>query len=175
MTNDCVFSWFRLTVYCFFPDVVDSHFPEQVDTFLESLTPFLKRLSFSWSCWQLWKTLRWFAKRLEAQSLQRVFSNIPPAKLRINLQILFILAILFILPHLFLHTSLFMDGIRSLHTDAVDSWFAAVGKNPLIRFFHLWYRWLEFVVERLLRGFCVSLWRRSKFITYTRNDYCQCN
>ena len=40
--------------------------------------------------------------------------------------------------------------------------------NPLIRFFHLWYRWLEFVVERLLRGFCISLWRRSKFINLSR-------
>ena len=35
-----------LTVF-FFPDVVDSCFPEQVDTLLESLTPLLKRLIFA--------------------------------------------------------------------------------------------------------------------------------
>ena len=119
MTKKDVFSWFWLTVYCFFPDVVDSRFPELVDNLLETLTPLLKRLSFSWNCWQLWKTLRWFAKRLEAQSLQRVPSSIPPAKLWINLQILFILAIYFILPHLFLFTSLFVSSIWSLHADAV--------------------------------------------------------
>ena len=30
--------------FCFFPDVVDSRFTEQVDTLLDSLTPLLKRL-----------------------------------------------------------------------------------------------------------------------------------
>ena len=31
-----------LTVYCLFPNVVDSRFSEQVDTLLESLIPLLK-------------------------------------------------------------------------------------------------------------------------------------
>ena len=113
-----VFSWFWLTVFYSFPDVVNSRFSEQVGTFLKSLTPFLKRLSFSWKCWQPWKTLRWFAKRLEAQSLQRVSSDIPPAKLWINLQTLLILAINFVFPHLFLFTGLFMGIFRNLISNA---------------------------------------------------------
>ena len=40
-----VFSWFWLTVFYFFPDVVDSSFSEYVDNLLKSLTPLLKRLS----------------------------------------------------------------------------------------------------------------------------------
>ena len=40
----------NVTMRCFlsFPDAVDSRFPEQVDTFLKSLIPFLKGLTFFW-------------------------------------------------------------------------------------------------------------------------------
>ena len=44
-----------LTVYCFFPDVVDSRFPELVDNLLETLTPLLKRLSFVFRCYKICK------------------------------------------------------------------------------------------------------------------------
>ena len=99
MTHAIVFSWFWLTVFVLFPDVVDNLFPEQVDTLLESLTPLLKRLSFSWKDWQQHK--------------------LSPAKLWINPQTLLIPVIIFFLPHPSLFSSLFMNGIWCLHTDAI--------------------------------------------------------
>ena len=63
--------------------------------------------------------MRWFAKRLEAQSLQRVSASMPSAKLGIILQTLFIFLINLRFPHPSLLTSLLMGYIRSLQSDAV--------------------------------------------------------
>ena len=90
-------------------------FLNKLTVFLTSLTAFLVSLTFSWKCWHLlrrspnpWKTLRWFAKRLEAQSLQRVSASMPSAKLGIILQTLFIFLINLRFPHPSLLTSLLM-------------------------------------------------------------------
>ena len=43
---------------------------------------------------------------------------------------------------------------------ATHSWFAAVGTSPLVRFFHLWKRWLELVVWRAFGCGSISPLRR---------------
>ena len=61
-----------LTVYCFFPDVVDSRFPELVDNLLETLTPLLKRLSSVFRCYKICKKKNFFAKTFENRNAAAV-------------------------------------------------------------------------------------------------------
>ena len=61
-----------LTVYCFFPDVVDSRFPELVDNLLETLTPLLKSLSFVFRCYKICKKKIFFAKTFENRNAAAV-------------------------------------------------------------------------------------------------------
>ena len=76
-----VFSWFRLTLFYVFPDVVDSRFTGQVDIFLESFTLFLesftlflesftlflKRLTFSWNRLHFsWKTEEEILRKIQS-------------------------------------------------------------------------------------------------------------
>ena len=61
-----------LTVYCFFPDVVESRFPELVDNLLETLTPLLKRLSFVFRCYKICKKKNFFAKTFENRNAAAV-------------------------------------------------------------------------------------------------------
>ena len=48
-----VFSWFRLTVFCLFPDVVDSRFPERVDSLPDIVDTVPGFVDISWKCWHL--------------------------------------------------------------------------------------------------------------------------
>ena len=75
-----VFFWFWLTVFYFFPDVVDSRFPEYVDNFLKSLTPLLKRLSYSWKCWQPWiRDWSLFHTGKQHKNVMQAIRNMEPA------------------------------------------------------------------------------------------------
>ena len=86
------------------------HLPDLVDTIPEKVDKLV------WKSRHLRKTLHWFAKRLEAQSLKRVSMSVLATKLNINLKFVLIFSINFSFPAFFLFSFLLMSHGRSLHS-----------------------------------------------------------